>query len=50
MIDDAVNTGIIRSRTGWYHGALDKAIEHHPQLLKYFTRDELSNMNPVNLE
>lgn len=50
MIDDAVNTGIIRSRTGWYHGALDRAIERHPQLLKYFTRDELSNMNPVNLE
>lgn len=50
MIDDAVNTGLIRSRTGWYHGALDRAIERHPQLLKYFTRDELSNMNPANLE
>ena len=50
MIDDAVNTGLIRSRTGWYHGALDRAIERHPQLLKYFTRDELSNMNPVDLE
>ena len=50
MIDDAVNTGIIRSRTGWYHGDLDKAIERHPQLLKYFTRDELSNMNPLDLE
>ena len=50
MIDDAVNTGIIRSRTGWYHGALDRAIERHPQLLKYFTRDELSNMNPADLE
>lgn len=49
MIDDAVNTGLIRSRTGWYHGSLDKAINDHPQLLKYFTRDELDNMRPSDL-
>ena len=49
MIDDAVNTGLIRSRTGWYHGSLDKAINDHPQLLKYFTRDELDNMRPFDL-
>ena len=49
MIDDAVNTGLIRSRTGWYHGSLDKAINDHPQLLKYFTRDELDNMRPLDL-
>lgn len=49
MIDDAVNTGLIRSRTGWYHGSLDKAINDHPQLLKYFTRDELDNMRPFYL-
>lgn len=49
MIDDAVNTGFIRSRTGWYHGSLDKAINDHPQLLKYFTRDELDNMRPFDL-
>ena len=49
MIDDAVNTGLIRSRTGWYHGSLDKAIDDHPQLLKYFTRDELDNMRPFDL-
>ena len=50
MIDDAVNTGIIRSRTGWYHGSLDKAINDHPQLLRYFTRDELENMRPTDLQ
>lgn len=49
MIDDAVNTGLIQSRTGWYHGSLDKAINDHPQLLKYFTRDELDNMRPSDL-
>ena len=49
MIDDAVNTGLIQSRTGWYHGSLDKAIDDHPQLLKYFTRDELDNMRPFDL-
>lgn len=49
MIDDAVNTGLIQSRTGWYHGSLDKAINDHPQLLKYFTRDELANMRPSDL-
>ena len=49
MIDDAVNTGLIRSRTGWYHGSLNKAINDHPQLLKYFTRDELDNMRPLDL-
>ena len=49
MIDDAINTGLIRSRTGWYHGSLDKAINDHPQLLKYFTRDELDNMRPSDL-
>lgn len=49
MIDDAVNTGLIQSRTGWYHGSLDKAINDHPQLLKYFTRDELDNMRPFDL-
>ena len=49
MIDDAVNTGLIRSRTGWYHGSLNKAINDHPQLLKYFTRDELDNMRPSDL-
>lgn len=49
MIDDAVNTGLIRSRTGWYHGSLDKAINDHPQLLKYFTIDELDNMRPSDL-
>ena len=49
MIDDAVNTGLIRSRTGWYHGSLDKAINDHQQLLKYFTRDELDNMRPSDL-
>ena len=49
MIDDAVNTGLIRSRIGWYHGSLDKAINDHPQLLKYFTRDELDNMRPFDL-
>lgn len=49
MIDDAVNTGLIRSRTGWYHGSLDRAINDHPQLLKYFTRDELDNMRPFDL-
>lgn len=49
MIDDAVNTGLIRSRTGWYHGSLDNAINDHPQLLKYFTRDELDNMRPFDL-
>lgn len=49
MIDDAVNTGLIRSRTGWYYGSLDNAINDHPQLLKYFTRDELDNMRPSDL-
>lgn len=49
MIDDAVNTGLIRSRTGWYRGSLDNAINDHPQLLKYFTRDELDNMRPSDL-
>ena len=49
MIDDAVNTGLIQSRTGWYHGSLNKAINDHPQLLKYFTRDELDNMRPSDL-
>ena len=49
MIDDAVNTGLIRSRTGWYHGSLNKAINDHPHLLKYFTRDELDNMRPSDL-
>ena len=44
MIDDAVNTGLIRSRTGWYHGSLAKAIHDHPQILKYFPRSELDNM------
>lgn len=46
MIDDAYTSGKVKSREGWAFGNLQKYLQQHPEALKYFSEEELAQMNP----
>ena len=45
-VDDAISSGKIRAKTGWYHGALNKILEKWGEYFNDFTIDELRRMDP----
>lgn len=45
-IDDAVELGRIRAKTGWYHGALNNVLKNWGEYFSDFTLKELRQMDP----
>ena len=45
-VDDAISSGKIRAKTGWYHGALNDVLKKWGEYFNDFTIDELRRMDP----
>ena len=45
-IEDAIESGVIRARTGWYHGALDETIDKYGKYLPGYSKEQLRKMDP----
>ena len=45
-IEDAIESGVIRAKTGWYHGALDETIAKYGKYLPGYSREQLRKMDP----
>lgn len=45
-IEDAIESGVIRAKTGWYHGVLDETIAKYGKYLPGYSREQLRKMDP----
>lgn len=45
-IEDAIESGVIRAKTGWYHGALNETIDKYGKYLPGYSKEQLRKMDP----